>query len=185
MALLAAYPGLPLILVGHSMGGFLTPRSAQRWPDEVAGLALCGAVVGDWVWAREVLALPELPHIPFGPGALSRDGEVGAAYGSDPLVYHGQYERELLEAEVVALDAFQRDMARLTMPVLLLHGIEDPFVPYEHLAQAADEMPTTDTEVHLYEGARHEVLNETNRDEVIGHLGAWIERVLSARRDLV
>lgn len=179
------HPDLPLVLVGHSMGGLLASRLAQTWPEEVAGLALCGAVVGDWEWAREVLALPEIPHIPFDPGALSRDPGVGASYASDPLVYHGRYKRGLLEAEVVALDAFQRDVDRLTMPVLLLHGTEDPFVPYERSLQAVEEMPTTDREIHLYQGARHEVLNEANRDEVIGHLIGWVRRALSAEPDLV
>lgn len=179
------HPDLPMFLVGHSMGGLLSSRFAERWPEEVSGLALCGAVVGDWGWAREVLAEPELPQIPLDPGALSRDPGVGASYASDPLVYHGQYKRGLLEAEVEALDAFERDIDKLTMPVLLLHGTEDPFVPYERSVQAVEDMPTTDTEVHLYEGARHEVLNETNRDEVIVHLTAWIERVLSQDQDLV
>lgn len=171
------HPGIPLVLVGHSMGGLLAARFAQRWPEEVAGIAFCGAVIGDWQWARDVLDEPRLPHIPFDPGALSRDPEVGVAYAADPLVYHGQYKRGLLEAEVAALDRFQRDVDRLTMPVLFLHGTDDPFVPYERSLQAVRDMPTTDLTVHVYPAARHEVLNETNRDEVIGHLAAWAERI--------
>lgn len=169
-------PGVPLILVGHSMGGLLSGRFAQRWPDEVAGVAFCGAVIGDWNWARQVLAEPELPYVPFDPLALSRDPDVGAGYAADPLVYHGQYKRGLLEAEVVALDRFQEQVDRLTMPVLFLHGTDDPFVPFERSLQAIEDMPTDDVTIHLYEGARHEVLNETNRDEVIGHLAEWIDR---------
>jgi alpha-beta hydrolase superfamily lysophospholipase len=173
----AEHPGLPLVLVGHSMGGLLAGRFCQRWPAEVAGVAFCGAVIGDWQWARDVLATPELPHIPFDPLALSRDPEVGAAYAEDPLVYHGQYKRGLLEAEVDALDRFQEDVARLTMPVLFLHGSEDPFVPYQRSLRAVQEMPTRDLTIHVYPGARHEVLNEINRDEVIGHMADWIDRI--------
>lgn len=172
------HPGLAVVLIGHSMGGLLSARFAQRWPDSVAGVAFCGAVIGDWDWARAVLAEPELPHIPFDPAALSRDSAVGESYAGDPLIYHGQYKRDLLEAEVAALDDYKRDNDRLTMPVLILHGTEDPFVPYERSLQAAREMPTEDVTVHVYEGARHEVLNESNRDEVIGHLVDWVERVL-------
>lgn len=171
------HPGLPLVLVGHSMGGLLSARFAERWPHEVNGVAFCGAVIGDWQWARDVLEQPELPHIPFDPGALSRNPAVGASYAEDPLVYHGQYKRGLLEAEVAALDRFQRDIGTLTMPVLFLHGTDDPFVPYERSLQAVNDMPATDVTVHVYPGARHEVLNETNRDEVIGHLTEWVERV--------
>ncbi len=169
------FPGLPLLLVGHSMGGLLSGLFAQRWPTEVDGVAFCGAVLGDWLWAREVLALPEIPAVPFDPAAISRDPTVGESYASDPLVYHGQYKRALLEGEVAALDRFQQGLDRLTMPVLLLHGTDDPFVPYKRSLQAVREMPTDDLTVHIYEGARHEVLNESNRAEVLGHLTEWIE----------
>jgi alpha-beta hydrolase superfamily lysophospholipase len=173
----AEYPGIPLVLVGHSMGGLLCARYAQRWPEEVAGVALCGAVIGDWQWARDVLADAILPHVPYDPDAISRDPATGIAYAEDPLVYHGQYHRALLVAEVAALDAYADDVDRLTMPVLLLHGTEDPFVPYERSLQAVQDMPTNDTTIHLYRGARHEILNEINRNEVIGDLAAWIRRV--------
>ncbi len=176
----AEHPGIPLVLVGHSMGGLLVARFAQRWPDEVAGVAFCGAVIGDWQWARDVLALPELPHVPFDAEALSRDPRVGASYAADPLVYHGQYKRGLLEAEVSTLDSFDRDIDRLTMRVLFLHGTSDPFVPYERSLEAVRQMPTHDLTVHVYDGARHEVLNETNRDEVVGHLADWLDQIASA-----
>lgn len=170
------HPGLPLILVGHSMGGLLAARFAQRWPGEVAGVAFCGAVIGDWQWARDVLTELELPYMPFEPTALSRDPTVGADYAADPLVYHGQYKRGLLEAEVVALDEFAQEIDALTMPVLFLHGSDDPFVPYERSLQAVREMPAEDVTIHVYEGARHEVLNESNREEVIGDLANWGDR---------
>ena len=174
------YPGLPLLLVGHSMGGLLSARFAQRWPEEVAGVGFCGAVIGDWTWARDVLAAPELPHVEYDPLAISRDPAAGAAYAEDELVYHGQYKRGLLEAEVVALDRFAQDNDRLTMPVALFHGTSDPFVPYERSLQAVRDMPTDDVSVHIYEDGRHEVLNDSNREEVIGDLAAWIERVAPA-----
>jgi alpha-beta hydrolase superfamily lysophospholipase len=40
----------------------------------------------------------------------------------------------------------------------------------------------TDVTVRTYPGARHEVLNETNRDEIIGELISWIDRVLASSR---
>lgn len=171
-----AHPELPHVLVGHSMGGLLAGRLAERNPD-IAGVAFCGAVIGDWQWARDVLAVPQLPFIPYDPESISRDPEAGASYAADPLVYHGQYQRGLLEAEVVALDRFQEDMHRLTMPVLVLHGTDDPFVPYQRSVQAVHDMPTEDVTVRVYDGARHEVLNESNREEIIGDLSSWIERV--------
>lgn len=174
------HEGLPVVLVGHSMGGLLSARYGERWPDEVAGIAFCGAVVGDWQWARDVLAQPELPHVPYDVGGVSRDLSVGASYAADPLVYHGQYKRGLLEAEVAALDLFHENADQLTMPLAVFHGTDDPYVPYERSVQAVEEAPSTDVTIHVYEGARHEVLNETNRDEVIGHLTEWVDRITSS-----
>ncbi len=171
------YPDLPLVLVGHSMGGLLSARYAETWPGEVAGVAFCGSVIGDWQWARDVITEPELPQVEFDPEAISRDPAAGASYASDPLVYHGQYKRALLVAEVAALDAYARDLDRLTMPVAVLHGTADPFVPYERSVQAVHDMPTDDVTIHLYDDGRHEILNDTNRDEVIADLAAWIDRV--------
>jgi len=174
------YPGLPFLLVGHSMGGLLAGRFAQRWQEAVAGVAFCGAVLGDWEWLREVLQLPELPEIPFDPATLSRDPRVGAAYATDPLVYHGQYKRGLLEAEAAALDRFQRDLSKLTMSILFMHGTDDPFVPYRRSLQAVEAMPAPHKTIRVLEGARHEVLNESNRDEIIGYLTNWVRQIAPA-----
>jgi alpha-beta hydrolase superfamily lysophospholipase len=159
------------------MGGLLSGRFGETWPDEVTAIGFCGAVIGDWEWAREVISLPELPHIEFDPLAISRDPAAGESYANDPLVYHGQYKRGLLENEVVALDAFAEHIDRLTMPVALFHGTGDPFVPWERSKKAIEDMPSSDKEIHIYEDARHEVLNEINKDQIIGDLVAWVDRI--------
>ena len=47
----------------------------------------------------------------------------------------------------------------------------------ERSRQAVEEMPTRDRTIHVYQGARHEVFNETNRAEVVGHLADWLDRI--------
>ena len=66
-------PSSPLVIIGHSMGGLLAARFAQRFPDRVAGLVLLGAVIGDWHWARAALAKPELPAATTDFSGMSRD----------------------------------------------------------------------------------------------------------------
>jgi len=174
------YPGIPLVLVGHSMGGLLAGLTAERWPSEVSGVAFCGSVLGDWAWLRDVLQQSQIPEVPFDPMSISRDPAVGAAYAADPLVYHGQYKRGLLEAEAKALDRFQDGIAQLVMPILFLHGTEDPFVPFQRSLEAVEEMPAVDKTIHILEGARHEVLNESNRDQIIRYLTDWVKKVATS-----
>jgi alpha-beta hydrolase superfamily lysophospholipase len=170
------YPGLPVLMVGHSMGGLLTGRYAERYPEQLAGVAFLGAVLGDWHWARNVLE-NGIPDESSDPAGMSRDPETVRAYADDPLVYHGSYKRPLLEAEVVALDRFNAELHRITMPVLFLHGAADPFVPYRTSLAAVKRMPTRDLTVRVYEGARHELVNELNRDDAITALAVFAERV--------
>lgn len=173
------HPGLPVVMVGHSMGGLLSARFAQRYPQQLAGIGFLGAVIGDWVWARDALAKPELPQGATDFSGMSRDHVVVEAYATDPLVYRGRYKRSLLEAEVVALDRFQAEIGAMTMPVLFCHGTEDPFVDYRTSLAAVELMPSDDKTIRLYEGARHELVNETNRDEVIAEISNFVQRVTS------
>ena len=173
---LASHPGLPVVMAGHSMGGLLTGRYAERYPEQLAGVAFMGAVLGDWDWARDVLE-NGIPDESSDPAGMSRDEQTVAQYASDPLVYHGSYHRPLLEAEVAALDRFNEELNRITMPVLFLHGDSDPFVPYETSMAAVKAMPTKDLTVRVYEGARHELVNELNKEEVITALATYVERV--------
>jgi alpha-beta hydrolase superfamily lysophospholipase len=123
---------------------------------------------------------PELPQGATEFSGMSRDEATVEAYATDPLIYRGRYKRPLLEAEVVALDRFQADIDRLTMPVLFCHGTEDPFVDYRTSLAAVEAMPSCDKTIRLYEGARHELVNETNRDEVIAEIVGFVDRVTSS-----
>ncbi len=169
----------PLLLVGHSMGGLLAARFVQRWPNRAAGAAFLGAVIGDWKWAREVLSLPQLPPEDSDPMGMSRDLDACRAYDADPLVYRGLYKRPLLEAEVVALDEFREEIDKIRIPVGFFHGTADPFVPYGDSLQAIDDMPSAAKTIKLYAEAKHELLNEINKEEVIGDLQAWIDNTLA------
>lgn len=82
--------------------------------------------------------------------------EIVEAYAADPLIFRGPYERPLLETEVVALGRSRADVGALTMPVLVCHGSEDPFVDYGTSLAAVESMPSHDKTIRLHDGARHE-----------------------------
>ena len=83
------HPALPFALIGHSMGGLIATRFAQRYGDELAALVLSGPLVGGNPMFAVLLGMETIPDIPIDPSILSRDPAVGAAYADDPLVYHG------------------------------------------------------------------------------------------------
>ena len=84
---------------------------------------------------------------------------------------------QILHEGLATLDRFNAEIDRLTLPVLLLHGSGDPFVPPYDSVEALLRMPSEDKEMRIFPGARHELVHETNKREVIDVLHRWIIRV--------
>lgn len=175
----AAHPGLPVVMVGHSMGGLIASRYAQRHPGELTALVLSGPVIGDWELPRRLLALDEIPDTPISPASLSRDPAVGAAYAADPLVWHGPMKRPTLEAFVRTLETVAKggDVGRL--PLLWVHGDDDRLVPLPGSRVGVEPLSGGDLTERIYPGARHELFNETNRDQVFTDVTRFLDGVLA------
>ena len=176
------HPGLPVVLVAHSMGGLIGTRYAQRYGDELAGLVLSAPSIGLTPALAPVLVqLPEgaePPHEPIDPAVLSRDLSVGEAYANDPLVWHGGWKRATLEAFLRANEAVDAGPGFGDLPVLYIHGEADQLVPPAFTRPAFENLRGERSEEKVYPEARHEIFNETNRDEVIGDVVAFINRSL-------
>lgn len=173
----AAHPGLPFVLVGHSMGGLIAARYAQRYGDGLAALVLSGPVIGAWELPGRLLALPEIPDRPISPAALSRDPAVGAAYAADPLVWHGPMKRPTLEAFVRALKTVDESGDVGPLPVLWLHGEDDRLVPLPGSRGGVERLTGGRAAERIYAGARHEVFHETNRAEVLADVTRFLDGV--------
>ena len=177
----AEHAGLPLVLVGHSMGGLIATRYAQRHGEVLAGLVLSAPLVGN-PGTGALLAMDPLPEIPIDTAVLSRDESLQRAYADDPLIYHGGFKRPTLAAMAAALLEAALDAQRVRGQVLWQHGEADELVPLEGSRRLVEQLPNAEvTELH-YPGARHEIFNETNRDEVLRDTTGWIEAVVVTSR---
>jgi alpha-beta hydrolase superfamily lysophospholipase len=171
-----AHPDVPVVLIGHSMGGMIAARYAQRYGSGLAALVLSGPVLGQWGPIKALLELEEIPDIPIDPATLSRDLSVGEAYASDPLVWHGPFKRQTVEAFDRILTTIATGGRLGALPTLWVHGEEDELVPLSATRGGIEQIRGTDLTEIVYSGARHEVFNETNRDEVLGDVRAFIGR---------
>lgn len=199
------HAGVPRVLIGHSMGSIIALAAAERDGDDLAGLALSGPLgvaphLLDAVSALEAAVAAGRGDQPldalgrfnesFEPARtsydwLSRDDAEVDAYLTDPLtgdsmpLSHG-YAAGVFRLSIEATTP--EGVARLPagLPVLLLSGQRDPVG-----GDDADQVRALATllrerglpvEQHVYPDARHEVFNETNRAEVVGHLLAWLDQ---------
>jgi alpha-beta hydrolase superfamily lysophospholipase len=171
--------GLPVVMIGHSLGGMIAARYAQRLGGALHALVLSGPVLGRWAAADELLAHDPIPEVPIDPATLSRDPAVGETYVADPLVWHGTFKRETLEAIRACVATIGAQPTVTGLPTLWLHGVEDRLVPIEPSRQGVQALVApSELTVVTYPGARHEVFNETNRDEVLAEVTRFVDRVL-------
>ena len=174
-------PGRPLVLIGHSMGGLVATRYAQLHGSELAALVLSGPAIGGNPGIEALLAMDPIPDLPIDPSVLSRDPAVGRAYAEDPLVFHGPFRRATLTALFAGVRAVAGGPRLGRLPTLWLHGEEDALTPLAATRATLERIRGERLESIVYPGARHEVLNETNRSEVLAAVTSFIERALAER----
>jgi alpha-beta hydrolase superfamily lysophospholipase len=176
--------GPPVFLLGHSMGGLAVLDYAVHFPDD----PLCGLVVSSplidtpnvspvIIRLLDVLARVA-PRFSLDPGAdsgtLSRDPAVAASYDADPLVHGRVTPRASVamrgtQAFVLAnLDAVQ-------YPYLLVYGEADALVPTAMTAASFRQVGAADKTVHAYTGGYHELMNDTNKAEVLADILDWLD----------
>ena len=177
-AALDGHPDLPVVLVAQGVGGAIAVRYAQRFPDKVAAMVLAAPVLGEWP-VLDLLEYDDIPDTAVDPATLSRDSSVVAAYAADPLVWHGPYKRATLAAlaELLITISFDHPLGD-ELPVLWLHGDADELMDQADTRAGTDRVRGLGFEERTYSGARHELFNEINHDEVFADIAAFTARVV-------
>jgi alpha-beta hydrolase superfamily lysophospholipase len=170
----AEHPGLPATVLGHSMGGIIATRLAQRPGQDLAALILSGPAIGGNPDIEALLGMDPIPEVPIDPAALSRDPSVGEAYLSDPLVYSGPFKRATLEALFGGVRAIAEGPRLGSLATLWVHGENDPLAPLGPTREAIERIRGDHFEERIYPGALHEVLNETNREDVLDDVAQFV-----------
>jgi alpha-beta hydrolase superfamily lysophospholipase len=189
----AEHPDLPVVLLGHSMGSFAAQQYVLDHSDRIAGLVLSGTAAIDLLEPALDLSAPldlSAFNAPFAPARtdfdwLSRDEAEVDAYVADPRCGFGidsEGGKEMFARARAVADPERLARIRPDLPVYVTVGEHDPVGGGGQLVGAlVDRLRgtgLTDVSVTVWPGARHEVFNETNRDEVTAALLAWLDRVV-------
>jgi len=191
----AREPGLPVILLGHSMGSFLAQNYLLEHSALIRGCVLSGSAAPDLI-AHLIEQVGEggleSLNSPFEPARtpfdwLSRDPAEVDLYVADSSCGFNLNDRSResakaaweRSAETPALTQIRRDI-----PVYILAGDADPVNHHlEYLKPVAERYRAagiSDVIEKYYAAGRHEMFNEINREEVLRDLIAWLRRVVPA-----
>lgn len=185
------HPGLPVFMVGHSLGGLIALHYATEPGTQLDGLVLSGPLVevtvGSALQRRLAGVLSALvPNLRVAAlGAeekISRDPEVVRSYREDPLVYRGRIKARTGAEILATMEGLPARLPRLSVPLLILHGTDDLICAPAGSAMVHDWVSSPDKTVHRYRDLYHEVFNEPERDEVLTDLVRWLEQHLPATR---
>ncbi len=178
------HPGLPLALLGHSMGGLevaslLVSRRPQLQGAVLSGPALrvpSGALrlalgrVLSWVAPRM--------QIPSGisPDSISRDPQVVADYMADPLI-PSTLSVGLGAALIDAARGLAERGGEVEVPLLIVHGEADTLCDVEGSRAFHARVNTPGSALRTYPALRHEVFNEPERESVLADVAEWLEKL--------
>ena len=186
-----AAPGLPLFLLGHSMGGAIALASALGRPEAIDALILSGPAVdleGAPPLARmagkllSVLA-PHLGMLAVDPNHVSRDPKAVADYVADPLNFHAKVPARTIGEMVRFAEALPPRLGTLRLPVLALHGGADKLAGPAGSRMVIARASSADKTLQVYDGLFHDIFNELppDRARVITDLCAWVSARLPTR----
>ncbi len=200
----AEYPNLPLTLFGHSMGSLIVRCYIQRYDNLCDKLVVCGSpskngLAGVAIALEKCIRLVRgerhrsklLKYLSTGKGAkrfageggwLSRNEENIARYLADPksgyLFTCNGYEN-LFKLLKKAYQLKRYEVKNPPLPVLFMAGSDDPVIVSEKAWRQAiaflQKVGYKNVSGKLYEGMRHEILNEIGREEVFADLHSFIE----------
>jgi alpha-beta hydrolase superfamily lysophospholipase len=190
------HPGLPLILLGHSMGSFAVQQYLFDHSADADAVVLTGTAAIDLLEGALDLDQPidlSAFNAPFQPSRtdydwLSRDEAMVDAYVADPRCGFGidtASGKAMFVGARRGADPAQVAAIRSDLPLYIAVGEADPvnggLALLTPLADRYRAAGMTDVTVRTYPEARHEILNETNRDQIIAELITWIDHVLSSQ----
>ena len=178
------HPGLPIIVIGHSMGGLIAATHLLTHQHSYHAAILSGPAVSAGTppsAATRLIGrllsrfLPKAGLIQLDAQAVSRDPAIVSDYLADPLVYKGKMSARLAANMLDAMERIQSQAHEICLPLLVVHGSKDTLAAPDGARGLGMRASSTDKHFELLEGLYHEVFNEPEREKILSSVIDWID----------
>ncbi len=176
-------PGLPVFVLGHSLGGLVVLDYALHRPDGLSGAIAAAPPLGRLGVPAPLMALGRImsrvwPRFSLEVGmdlsGLARDPAVMSTVLADPL-FHRRGTARLSTEVTAAIVRVQARAASLSVPLLILHGAADRMVPPDGSREFFSKVRCPDRELREYPGAYHGLFADIGYQEVLADVERWLE----------
>ncbi len=178
------YPSLPIYMLGHSMGGFITVSYGVKYKDKLNGQILSGAATAlspqvQGIKGPIFLALNKIiPKFRIKnpiTNTLCKDQNVVEKYMKDPLNLKDATLNFYVEFLIKGVKWLNKNMDKYSYPCLILHGSDDKIVSSKASENFYNTIQSSDKKIIIYDGLYHEIMNEKTRDVVIDDICTWLD----------
>jgi len=180
-----AHSDLPVIMLGHSLGGAIACRYSLTYQNDLKGIVLSSPALsihtGTSVITRAaapVLSVftPKMEiQTGIDPKLLTHDEQEMALYSADPLIHNIITPR--LYSEILKNGNYCSERAAdIRIPLLVTHGGSDKIVPSKESESLFEHSLSDDKQLLIIPDLFHEIMNETPREraKVLSVISGWI-----------
>ncbi len=181
------FAGLPVVLLGHSLGGLISTSFLLQKQDAFVGCILSGPAIKTELQPPFLqillikffsLVAPNMGVLQLDASGVSRDPAEVEKYLNDPLNFSGKLSARLVAELFATMDTVQARAAEIFVPMLILHGEADSMAAAEGSRFLHEHISSTDKTLKIYPGLYHEIFNEPERLEVFADVERWLDTLI-------
>ncbi len=182
-----AFPGVPVFMFGHSMGGLVTVHYALANPQALKGVVLSGPALklgAEATTAKRVAVQvlgrvwPSLAIQEVDDSLFVRTAPAKTAQATDPLIDHDSLPAASVLVFLEGIESARARFATFSTPLLALHGAADRSTDPQGSRDLVGQAIVTDKTLHEVPLAAHDLLHEPEAPALVTEIVAWVNQRL-------